>query len=218
MSTIEIKHLTFGYDNQGTELFSDAELTLQTEWKLGLIGRNGRGKTTLLNLLQNKLPYAGTIQHQVSFTYFPQAVTDPTQLTYYVLQELTDFEDWKIQRELNLLQLDPEILWREFGTLSGGEQTKVLLVLLFVDEVNFPLIDEPTNHLDVVARKQVADYLKQKRQGFILVSHDRSFVDQVVDHVLSIEKVVWCCTKGTFPFTKNKRACEIAMNKSKTRS
>lgn len=198
MSTIEIKHLTFGYDNQGTELFSDAELTLQTEWKLGLIGRNGRGKTTLLNLLQNKLPYAGTIQHQVSFTYFPQAVTDPTQPTYYVLQELTDFEDWKIQRELNLLQLDPEILWREFGTLSGGEQTKVLLALLFVDEVNFPLIDEPTNHLDVVARKQVADYLKQKRQGFILVSHDRSFVDQVVDHVLSIEKSRLVLYQGNF--------------------
>lgn len=162
MTTIEIKNLTFGFDAQTTLLFEETNLILDATWKLGLIGRNGRGKTTLLRLLLGEYSYSGKIEHQLNFTYFPQTVTDKSQLTYYVLQELSDFEQWKLERELNLLKLDAEILWREFSSLSGGEQTKVLLAVLFVDDVNFPLIDEPTNHLDVTARQQVADYLKKK--------------------------------------------------------
>ena len=149
MGVIEIKNLTFGYDSQGRNLFTDANLVIDTKWKLGLIGRNGRGKTTLMKLLQGQLPHEGKIVHQLQFTYFPQPVTDPSQLTYYVLQEQGEFEDWQIQRELNLLKVDPEILWRPFDSLSGGEQTKVLLALLFVEDANYPLIDEPTNHLDI---------------------------------------------------------------------
>jgi lincosamide and streptogramin A transport system ATP-binding/permease protein len=60
-----------------------------------------------------------------------------------------------------------------FSSLSGGEKTKVLLGLLFIEENAFPLIDEPTNHLDLAGRQQVAEYLKKKKHGFILVSHDR---------------------------------------------
>lgn len=198
MSKIEIKQLTFGYDNQGTLLFDQANLNFDTSWKLGLIGRNGRGKTTLLNILQNKLSYSGQINHQLEFLYFPQPIKDKKQLTFYVLQEISDFEQWEIERELNLLNVDPQILWRQFETLSGGEQTKVLLALLFIDDQHFPLIDEPTNHLDIAGRKQVAEYLKKKRQGFIVVSHDRSFVDDVVDHVLSIEKSQLELYQGNF--------------------
>ncbi|WP_375180520.1 Lsa family ABC-F type ribosomal protection protein [Enterococcus rotai] len=216
MSKIEIKNLTFGYDTQGTLLFDQANLNFDTQWKLGLIGRNGRGKTTLLNILQNQLTYSGQILHQLDFLYFPQPIKEKKQLTYYVLQEISDFEQWEIERELNLLQVDPEILWRDFETLSGGEQTKVLLALLFIDDHHFPLIDEPTNHLDIVGRKQVADYLKKKRQGFIVVSHDRSFVDEVVDHVLSIEKSQLELYQGNFSIyeeqKKIKDEFELAQN------
>ena len=81
MGVIEIKNLTFGYDSQGHNLFTDANLVIDTKWKLGLIGRNGRGKTTLMKLLQGQLPHEGKIFHQLQFTYFPQPVTDPSQLT-----------------------------------------------------------------------------------------------------------------------------------------
>lgn len=188
MSKIEIKNLTFGYDTQGTLLFDHVNLNLDSNWKLGLIGRNGRGKTTFLNLLQNKLSYQGKINAGLKFDYFPQKIDNKQQLTFFVLNDLGVTEQWKVERELNLLGTDPDILWREFTTLSGGEQTKVLLASLFTQTVNFPLIDEPTNHLDINGRKQVANYLKQKKQGFIVISHDRKFVDDVADHILSIEK------------------------------
>lgn len=198
MSKIEIKNLTFGYDTQGTLLFDEANLNFDTQWKLGLIGRNGRGKTTLLKILQHQVAYSGQVLHQLDFVYFPQPIQDKTQLTFYVLQEIAGFEQWEIERELNLLQVDPDILWRAFDTLSGGEQTKVLLALLFINDQAFPLIDEPTNHLDLLGRQQVASYLNKKRQGFIVVSHDRSFVDEVVDHVLSIEKSQLELYQGNF--------------------
>ncbi|WP_412989121.1 ribosomal protection-like ABC-F family protein [Pediococcus siamensis] len=198
MSKIEIKNLTFGYDTQGSLLFDHVNLNLDSNWKLGLIGRNGRGKTTFLNLLQHKMNYQGQIQTNLAFDYFPQTIKNPHQLTFYVLNDLGVEAQWEVERELNLLDTDPEILWRDFSSLSGGEQTKVLLATLFTQATNFPLIDEPTNHLDIKAREQVAAYLQQKRQGFIVISHDRKFVDQVADHILSIEKADILMYQGNF--------------------
>ena len=198
MSNIEVKNLTFGYDSQGTLLFDQANLNIDSSWKLGLIGRNGRGKTTLMRLLQGQLPYQGQITKQLDFTYFPQTIANPDQLTFYAIQEISDAEQWEIERELNLLGVDPDILWRQFASLSGGEQTKVLLALLFINETDFPLIDEPTNHLDMTGRQQVADYLNKKQQGFIVVSHDRHFVDSVTDHIMSIEKSQILLYQGNF--------------------
>ncbi|OTN77640.1 hypothetical protein A5886_002740 [Enterococcus sp. 8G7_MSG3316] len=197
MSTISIKQLTFGFDSQEQLLFDRTNLTIDTTWKLGLLGRNGRGKTTLLRLLQNQLPYSGEISHGQTFVYFPVAINDPQQLTYHVLQESGDVALWQLERELRLLQTTPDVLWRPFHTLSGGEQTKVRLARLFVDEENFPLIDEPTNHLDITSRIHVANYLQQKT-GFIVVSHDRQFMDDVVDHVLAIEKSQLVLYKGNY--------------------
>lgn len=88
-------------------------------------------------------------------------------------------------------------MYRPFDSLSNGEQTKVLLATLFIKENSFLLIDEPTNHLDMKARKLVSDYLKSK-SGFILVSHDRSFLDNCVDHILSINKTNIEIQKGNF--------------------
>lgn len=216
MSTIRIKHLTYGFDLQSTLLFENTDLTIQTSWKLGLVGRNGRGKTTLLNLIQGKLPYQGVIEHQTNFLYFPQTVTDETQLTYQILEGFEETEYWKLERELNLLAVNPEVLWLPFHQLSGGEQTKVLLAILFAQEEGFPLIDEPTNHLDLAARKLVAQYLKSKKQGFILVSHDRQLVDNVVDHILSIERNQLVLHQGNYSLyesmKKQRDATELADN------
>ena len=119
-------------------------------------------------------------------------------MTYEILENVNPMmEQWELIRELNLLDTDPEILYRPFRTLSFGEQTKSLLAALFLKEHAFLLIDEPTNHLDVCAREKVADYLARKK-GFILVSHDRDFIDRCADHVLVLNRQSIEVRKGNF--------------------
>ncbi len=208
MSTIEINNLSFSYDNSGLILFDQVNLTIDTNWKLGLIGRNGRGKTSFFKILQNELDYSGSIYHQMDFSYFPQLIEDKSLLTYEIIDDLNAGETWEVERELTLLGTDTEILWRPFDSLSGGEQTKILLAILFSKKDNFPLIDEPTNHLDATGRAQVANYLKAKKSGFIVISHDRQFIDKICNHILAIDKAQIAITKGnysTYQFQKKRQ-------------
>lgn len=216
MSSIQISNLTFGYDNSLQNIFENINLNIDTDWKLGLIGRNGKGKTTFLNLLLGKYEYTGKISKIVSFDYFPFEVIDKSKLTLEVVQDvLPNIEEWKIIKELNLLKVDIDILYRNFNTLSGGEQVKVLLASLFLKDNNFLLIDEPTNHLDIESKNNIQEYLESKK-GFILVSHDRQLLDYAVDHILSINNSNIEVQRGNFSSWKeNKEAqdnFEIAEN------
>ena len=170
MSLINVTNLTFAYNGSYDNIFEYVSFQLDTDWKLGFIGRNGRGKTTFLHLLLGKYEYCGSISASVSFEYFPYEVADKESNTINVVDSIClDYLHWELMRELNLLDVSEDVLYRPFDTLSNGEQTKVLLVALFLKENRFLLIDEPTNHLDMKARKLVSDYLKSK-QDFILVS------------------------------------------------
>lgn len=198
MSKIQVTNLTFAYDSSYDFIFEHVSFQIDTDWKLGFIGRNGRGKTTFLNLLMGKHEYGGTISTCVEFEYFPYPVEHPDEMTVSIVESIApQAESWQIFKELNLLDADPEILYRPFSTLSNGERTKVLLAALFLKDNAFLLIDEPTNHLDVDAREKVAQYLNTKK-GFILVSHDRTFLDTCIDHVLSINRADIEVQKGTF--------------------
>ncbi|SHK18293.1 Lsa family ABC-F type ribosomal protection protein [Desulforamulus aeronauticus] len=198
MSLISITNLTFGYDGSYDNVFENVSFQIDTDWKLGFTGRNGRGKTTFLNLLLGKYEYSGTIAANVRFEYFPFQVENKEQNTLDVISAIVpDYLHWELMRELSFLQVSEDVLYRPFDSLSHGEQTKVLLAALFLKENSFLLIDEPTNHLDMEARKLVSDYLNTK-SGFILVSHDRSFLDNCVDHLLSINKTNIEIQKGNF--------------------
>ena len=198
MSMIKIENLTFSYPGSYDPVFEQINFQIDTDWKLGLIGRNGRGKTTFLKLLQKKYEYSGTIVSSVSFDYFPYPVNDPAQWTQEVLQEVCpQAEEWELLREFSYLEVDPDVLWRPFQTLSNGEQTKVLLAALFLNPGRFLLIDEPTNHLDRAARELVSQYLRRKK-GFVLVSHDRHFLDGCVDHILSLNRTSIEVQSGNF--------------------
>lgn len=216
MSIIKISHLSFKYDNSSKNIFNNLNLNLDSSWKLGLIGRNGRGKTTFLNLLCKRLKGKGQIQTKLDFSYFPIEISNPNNLVIYELQNKMDFEEWQLRRELNLIGLDSNLLWQPFNTLSGGEQTMILLSLLFVDHNSFALIDEPTNHLDKNNRIKVIQYLKQHKSGYIVASHDREFLNNTIDHVLAIENNEIHLYQGnyiSYEADKNKRD-EFNQNKN----
>lgn len=198
MSQINISNLTFAYDGSYDNIFENVSFRIDTDWKLGFTGRNGRGKTTFLNLLMGRHEYGGVISASVDFEYFPYDVPDKSLLAGEIISGICpDYAEWEIMRELSLLEVDEDVLSRPFETLSNGEQTKVLLAALFTHENGYLLIDEPTNHLDLAARVTVAKYLKSKK-GFILVSHDRAFLDASVDHILSINKTDIEIQRGNF--------------------
>ena len=198
MSLINVTNLTFAYDGSYENIFENVSFQLDTNWKLGFTGRNGRGKTTFMNLLLGKYEYRGSISASVEFSYFPYHVADSSVLAMDAVEEMyPDYEYWRVVREMDKLGLDDGMLYRPYGTLSNGEQTKLQLAVLFSKENNFLLIDEPTNHLDIQGRELVSRYLNAKR-GFILVSHDRAFLDGCVDHILSINRSDIQVCKGDF--------------------
>lgn len=167
MSQITVDHLTFSYPGTYDEIFRDVTFRIDTDWKLGFIGRNGRGKTTFLRLLEGDFPYEGTISSSVTFDYFPYEAGDPGRTTREVLFDVRpDAMEWQFVREFASLEVDTEVLDRPFYTLSNGERTKALLAALFLGDGHFLLIDEPTNHLDLHAREVVSAYLRKKK-GFI---------------------------------------------------
>lgn len=200
MAQISVNELTFCYEGSFDNIFENVSFSIDTNWKIGFIGRNGKGKTTFLNLLLGKYEYQGSISTTTFFDYFPYKLSDE-QLNKEAAMFIEDLkpgcELWKVLCEMNQLQIDAEVLYRPFKTLSNGERTKVMLAVLFSGENDFLLIDEPTNHLDMESREVVKEYLKSKK-GFILVSHDRDLLDACVDHVLVLNRSSIEVQKGNF--------------------
>ncbi len=198
MSQISIQNLTFCYDGACNNVFENLNLNLDTDWKLGLIGRNGRGKTTFLNLLLGKLKYKGKISSGVSFDYFPYQINDKQKSVIDLLPSINpDYDLWEIMKKMEELDLCEDCLYMPYEILSNGQQTKLMLAILFSKENNFLLIDEPTNHLDNCSRTCVKNFLNNQT-GFIVVSHDRDFIDSCVDHIISINKNNIEIQKGNF--------------------
>ncbi len=205
MSQINVNNLTFRYEGSINNVFEDVSFHIDTDWKLGLIGRNGKGKTTFLKLLLGEYEYKGKISKNVEFDYFPYEVKEKQRMAIEIVNEIApNVEDWEIIKELNMLNADAEILYRNFNLLSGGEQIKILLISLFLKGNNFLLIDEPTNHLDIETRNNLVCYL-EKKKGFILVSHDREFLDKVVDHIISINNTNIEIQQGNFSSWKENK-------------
>ena len=205
MSLISVNKLTFGYEGNCNNVFEEISFNIDTDWKLGLIGRNGKGKTTFLKLLQGKYEYKGTISKNVEIDYFPFEIENKERMVIEIINEIApNAQDWEIIKEITLLNTDAEILYRNFEQLSGGEQVKVLLVSLFLKGNNFLLIDEPTNHLDIETRNNLVGYLKKKK-GFIVVSHDRIFLDKVVNHIIAINNANIEVVQGNFTTWKQNK-------------
>lgn len=111
MSMIQISDLTFSYDTSFDYIFEHVSFKIDTDWKLGFTGRNGRGKTTFLKLLMGEYEYRGSIAASVKFDYFPYPVKDPTALTVDVLESVDpQYELWKVMKEMSQLDVSDEVL------------------------------------------------------------------------------------------------------------
>lgn len=190
MAQINVTNLSFYHEGSFDNVFENVSFSIDTNWKLGFVGRNGKGKTTFLNLLLGKYEYKGSISTSTVFDYFPYRISKEQQgqcAAEFVEELKGNCELWRVLCELDKLSVDAEVLYRPFHTLSHGERTKVMLAVLFSCENDFLLIDEPTNHLDRESREVVKKYLAQKK-GFILVSHDRDLLDACIDHVLVLNR------------------------------
>ena len=198
MALLQFQNVSFAYEGSYDDVFTDVSFQVDTGWRLGLIARNGRGKTTLLRILAGELTAHGKMTMPLRPVLFPFMIEDVQQTASDILLQLAqDGPPWRVMAEANQLALDPDVLARPFSTLSRGEQTKVQLAALFAREDTFPLIDEPTNHLDLRGREKVADYLSHK-PGFLLVSHDRSFLNRCITHTLSLNRSSVMVQRGNY--------------------
>ena len=157
MALIQITDLTFAYPGSFDNVFEHVSFQFDTDWRLALTGRNGRGKTTLLRLLQGQYPHQGTITAPGGFEYFPYPVPDASLTPLELLERsFPDVPEWRFRRELAPLAVTEDALYRSFSTLSGGEQAKLLLALLFAREGRYLLINESSGRDGPRARQPVS--------------------------------------------------------------
>lgn len=245
MAQIEIKDITFYYDDFYHPVFEHLTVNLDTEWNMALVGRNGRGKSTLLKLLEGSLqPTLGEIRRPGTVSYFPYlydarftkaldvvkecigglrtleqklqeqedafskgSMNENGSTAYFeLLNQYLELDGYSMEshicKELSQMGLSETLLEQDFATLSGGEQTCMLIIALFLRKDTFVLLDEPTNHLDAGKKEHLKEYLKKKK-GFIIASHDTAFLDAVCDHILAINKADISIEQGNYSTWRN---------------
>ena len=192
MALIQITDLTFAYPGSFDNVFEHVSFQFDTDWRLGLTGRNGRGKTTLLRLLQGQYPHQGTITAPGGFEYFPYPVPDASFTPLELLERsFPDVPEWRFRRELAPLAVTEDALYRSFSTLSGGESflASLALALGLSDAVQSQsgqirmdamFIDEGFGSLDENALRSSIDVLLELADGKRLIG--------IISHVQELEE------------------------------
>ncbi len=178
-------------------------LTINPREKIGLIGRNGSGKSTFFKLLlREQQPDSGTIEYDEGYMigYLNQHIHFTKQT---VLEEVTqvlpperEWEEWKGEKILLGLGFTEENMVEDPNTFSGGNQVKINLAKILLQEPDILLLDEPTNYLDIYAIRWLEGFLKKWKGELILITHDRAFMDSVISHTVIIHRGKFRKIKG----------------------
>jgi ATP-binding cassette subfamily F protein uup len=173
----------------GRPLFTDVSLTLSTGDRLGIVGLNGTGKSTLLSVLTGEVtPESGAVRRgrDVRIATLPQRPVLPTGSVLAAVEEVAE-RDWEAAAVLDHLGM-ASLTDADTGRLSGGQAKRVALARALVAPSDLLILDEPTNHLDIDAIAWLEDRLDSYRGGLVLVTHDRHVLDRVTNRVLELDR------------------------------
>ena len=183
--------LTVGNGNEKKTLLDNISFTVRRGEKLGIVGDNGIGKSTLLKVLQNIIHHNGIVRwnQNVKYSYFEQESESLDKLltVFDTIKEryplMTDFE---VRSLLGKVRISGENVFKEIGVISGGERAKVCFALIMLEHANVLILDEPTNHLDIYTREVLEDALSRYTGTIIFVSHDRYLLNRISTNVLEL--------------------------------
>jgi ATP-binding cassette, subfamily F, member 3 len=179
--------LSKSYDEH--TVFSDVSLSIERGERVAFVGKNGEGKSTLVRAIMGEKGYSGTltIGHNIMIGYFAQNQASMLDEEITVFQTIDDAAKGdirtKIRDILGAFMFGGELSSNKVKTLSGGERTRLAMIKLLLDPVNFLILDEPTNHLDLRTKDILKSALQDYDGTMILVSHDRDFLDGLVNKV-----------------------------------
>ncbi|HQQ94356.1 MAG TPA: ABC-F family ATP-binding cassette domain-containing protein [Bacteroidia bacterium] len=194
---VELHRITKSFPNRVilSEAFTYAFIPGE---KIGLVGKNGTGKTTLLNIIQGKEPVnSGKVQlgETIVFGYYSQSgmQIDPDKRILELVRDiaehipLADGSSLSASQLLTRFNFPPSVQYAYAHTLSGGEKRRLYLLTVLMKNPNFLILDEPTNDLDIVTLQSLEEFLEEFKGCVLIVSHDRYFIDRLVDHTFVLE-------------------------------
>jgi ATP-binding cassette subfamily F protein 3 len=200
---VTMEHLSKSYPS--IEILDDAEALIEKGDKIALIGANGKGKSTLLRIAAGAdKDFKGTVQtgHNVTQTFFAQHQLEALHLENTLLQELQSFAPKHNETELRTILgsflFTGDDVFKKIKVLSGGEKSRVALAKALTADANFLILDEPTNHLDIQSVNILIQALQQYEGTFIVVSHDRYFLDNIANKIWFIEDHKIVTYPGTY--------------------
>ena len=206
-------------------LFEHVNLTVGRGEKIALLGANGMGKSTLLKRIMNDIDGEGTVQygHNVNISYFAQNQAEslnPKKTVYEIVDETAKGEIRNSLRSvLGAFLFQGEDVDKKVSVLSGGERTRLALCQLLLSPSNFLILDEPTNHLDIQSKEILKKALQDYEGTFIVVSHDREFLDGLTNRIWDIEnKNLKVHHFGVYEFLKRKMGTESPSKKNDLRT
>lgn len=170
-------------------VFKDVEFTLKRGDKVAFVGKNGEGKSTLVKCIMQEIPFSGNLKigHNVTIGYFPQDAARSLDESLTVFETVDHVATGDIRTRLKDLLgaflFRGEDIDKKVKVLSGGEKTRLAMLKLLLQPANLLILDEPTNHLDMTTKDILKDALKKFDGTLIVVSHDRDFLDGLVDKV-----------------------------------
>ena len=206
------------------QIFSDANFIITKGEKIGLVGRNGEGKSTMMKMIAKKIPFDGTVQlgHSVLMGYFEQDQEEKLNLDKTVFETIDELAVGDVRKQVRSLLgaflFQGDDIDKKVKVLSGGERGRLALCKLLLEPYNLLLLDEPTNHLDIKSKEILKQALLDYEGTIVMVSHDRDFMTGMCDRLFEFRdghvKEYLCDIKEFMEIRKVERLNELDLDKS----